>query len=167
MSYLLYKGDAFRGSYRSTQSVLVSPDAAKYFGFYANTGPTRNYSTGSPANALTANLDSNLSPGSDPYDGVYYGADEDNRLVKEKPALTGGILEQIGVYRIRDPEAIEFVKAALGNPRPEVRLTAVNAVQQMSVDLRPMFQTILQHIAADPEERRETRSAAEWVLGRR
>ena len=74
---LLYLGDAYRGTYRTTQSILSIPDARFDYGFYANTGATRNYGAGSPANGLFANLDSHLVSG-DIYTGLYGGADEDN-----------------------------------------------------------------------------------------
>jgi hypothetical protein len=75
--YLLYKGDKNRASYRTTQSILTIPDAAHSFGFYANTGATRNYSIGSPANGVFAGIDSNPVNPNDIYAGPYTGADED------------------------------------------------------------------------------------------
>jgi hypothetical protein len=71
---LLYKGDALRGTYRTTQSVITIPNAVWDYNFYYNTGPTRNY--GSPANGSNANLDSTPQTG-DIYNGPYIGADED------------------------------------------------------------------------------------------
>jgi hypothetical protein len=73
-NYILYKGDAFRGTYRTTQSIVAIPRASWSFGFYANTGPTRNYSVGSPVSG--ANLDS-FPLTSDIYNGPYFGQDED------------------------------------------------------------------------------------------
>jgi hypothetical protein len=70
----LYKGDAFRGTYRTTQSVIVIPDSQRDYGFYYNTGPTRNYGFGSPVNGAT--LDS-YPRTSDIYGGPYGGQDED------------------------------------------------------------------------------------------
>jgi hypothetical protein len=66
---LLYLGDAFRGTYRTSQSLLVTPDAATSSNFVAATGETRNYGYGSPANG--SNLDANL------VGGFWVGADED------------------------------------------------------------------------------------------
>jgi len=74
---LLYLVDAYRGTYRTTQSILSIPDARYDYGFYANTGATRNYGGGSPANGIFANLSSYLVSG-DIYTGLYGGADEDN-----------------------------------------------------------------------------------------
>ena len=71
---LFYKGDSFRQTYRTTQSILAIPGANYSYGFFANTGPTRNYGTGSPQNGLT--LDS-VPLTNDIYNGPYQGADED------------------------------------------------------------------------------------------
>jgi len=83
---LRYKGDANRGTYRTTQAIFVVPDKQVSNNFFANTGATRNYGAGSPANGST--LDSNAAT-PDIYDGPYTGADEDNtpydcRLWNEK-----------------------------------------------------------------------------------
>src|ERR1019366_2659165 len=60
---VLYKGDALRGTYRTTQSVITIPNAVWDYNFYYNTGPTRNYGYGSPANGSNANLDSTPQTG--------------------------------------------------------------------------------------------------------
>jgi hypothetical protein len=81
---LIYKGDAFRGSalfgsgYRTQQSLIAIPGAAHSTNPFQNTGATRNYSDGSPANGPNANLDSTPATG-DIYNGSYTGMDEDNR----------------------------------------------------------------------------------------
>lgn len=49
---------------------------ARSYNFYVNTGATRNYGYGSPANGPDANLDSH--PLGDLYQGLYSGLDEDN-----------------------------------------------------------------------------------------
>jgi hypothetical protein len=46
-------GDANRNTYRDTESVLVVPDIQQVSGFFPNTGQSRNYSVGSPANGST------------------------------------------------------------------------------------------------------------------
>jgi len=74
---LLYEGDAYRNTYRTTQSILAIPDIQYSYGSYANTGPTRNYSNGSPANGPTANLSSSPTNPNDLYNSPYAGADED------------------------------------------------------------------------------------------
>jgi len=78
---LLYEGDAFRGNpsllgsgYRVMQSMIAIPGAAHTYNAYQNTGETRNYGKGSPANGMTLQsypLSSNI------YTGPYGGADED------------------------------------------------------------------------------------------
>jgi hypothetical protein len=73
--YKLYKGDANRSTYRTTQSMFVIPNTKTSNNFQANTGPTRNYSLGSPVNGST--LDTTPST-TDIYNGSYHGADEDN-----------------------------------------------------------------------------------------
>lgn len=73
--FLLYKGDANRGSYRTTQSILVILDKQIYDNFSPSTGATRNYGAGSPAVGSTLSS-SPTSP--DIYNGPYTGADEDN-----------------------------------------------------------------------------------------
>jgi hypothetical protein len=74
---LRYKGDANRGTYRTTQAIFVAPDKQFNDNFFADAGPTRNYGLGSPANGPGSALSSNpASP--DMYNGPYVGADEDN-----------------------------------------------------------------------------------------
>jgi len=74
--WLTYKGDANRGTYRTTESLLVVPDAQKYGNLFARGGPTRNYALpSSPANGSSSNLSS--TPTGDPWRDPYSGADED------------------------------------------------------------------------------------------
>ena len=74
--YLLrYKGDANRGTYRTTQSIFVVPDKQFSNNFFVNAGSTRNYGWGSPANG---SILSSYATSPDIYDGPYAGADEDN-----------------------------------------------------------------------------------------
>ena len=74
--FLLYKGDANRGTYRTTESVLVIP-ALKYQGqVFARGGPTRNYQwPSSPRSGYFTNLSS--SPTGDLWNSPYSGSDED------------------------------------------------------------------------------------------
>ncbi len=51
--FLLYMGDAYRGTFRTSQSLLVTPDTQTSGSFQANVGQTRNYGYGSPANGST------------------------------------------------------------------------------------------------------------------
>jgi hypothetical protein len=74
--YLRYRGDAYRGTYRTTQSIFVAPAKQLYNNFFRNTGPTRNYGVGSPANNSTL---SSTPDTPDIYNGPYSGADEDNK----------------------------------------------------------------------------------------
>jgi hypothetical protein len=71
----LYKGDANRGTYRTTQSIFVVPDKQFSDNFFPNAGPTRNYGLGSPINGSVL---SSSPTTSDIYNGPYTGADEDN-----------------------------------------------------------------------------------------
>jgi hypothetical protein len=71
----LYEGDANRGTYRTQQAIFVVPDKQYDDNFFANTGPTRNYGYGSPANGSTL---SSYPTSPDIYNGPYAGADEDN-----------------------------------------------------------------------------------------
>lgn len=71
---MLYKGDAFRGTYRTNQSILLFTDARGVSDFLPNTGPTRNYGFDSPT---TGNTLSSYPLTSDIYYGPYFGADED------------------------------------------------------------------------------------------
>jgi hypothetical protein len=70
----LYLGDAYRGSYRTTQSLFVIPDIQTNNNFFSQTGATRNYGYGSPSNN---GLISSYLIDADPYDGRYGGSDED------------------------------------------------------------------------------------------
>jgi hypothetical protein len=73
-----YKGDAFRGTYRTTESLLVVPGAQKSGNLFARGGPTRNYQIpSSPANGFFANLSS--TPTGDMWNDPYTGADEDEK----------------------------------------------------------------------------------------
>jgi hypothetical protein len=76
--WLTYRGDAYRGTYRATESLLVVPGAQKYSNPpFARGGPTRNYQIpSSPAGGFGANLSS--TPTGDPWNDPYTGADEDN-----------------------------------------------------------------------------------------
>jgi hypothetical protein len=71
---LVYKGDAFRGTYRTTEAIFVVPDKQYYGNFFPNAGPTRNYGFESPANKSTL---SSYPTSPDIYNGPYAGADED------------------------------------------------------------------------------------------
>ncbi len=73
--FKLYKGDANRGTYRTTQSIFVVADKQFNDNFFANAGPTRNYGFGSPINGSTL---SSAPASSDIYNGPYTGDDEDN-----------------------------------------------------------------------------------------
>jgi hypothetical protein len=73
----IYGGDAYRGTYRTTQSILVLPtgqSTGTSTSFFAGTGPTRNYGIGSPVNGSTL---SSTPTTSDIFNGPYSGADED------------------------------------------------------------------------------------------
>ncbi len=72
----IYLGDAFRSSFRATQSVLAIPFATTGISTNAvkNTGATRSYGVGSPVNGSTL---STSPASSNIYDGPYIGADED------------------------------------------------------------------------------------------
>jgi hypothetical protein len=49
----IYMGDANRNTYRTTESIVVVPDTQTDSGFFPNTGATKNYGAGSPANGST------------------------------------------------------------------------------------------------------------------
>jgi hypothetical protein len=75
---ITYKGDAYRGTYRTTQSLLVVPDTRKTTPLFARAGPTRSYGVpSSPANGVNANLSS--TPLGDLWTDPYSGADEDEK----------------------------------------------------------------------------------------
>ncbi len=50
---LIYMGDAGRGTYRASESILAIPDVHGQTGFTQATGQTRNYGAGSRANGVT------------------------------------------------------------------------------------------------------------------
>jgi len=83
-------------------------------------------------------------------------------VVKQRQSrpLAGEVVQDVGLFNIREPEAIDFVKAALADRDPEFRRTALHAVQHMSVDTRSSFIAELERVAADPKEKAETRSLA-------
>ena len=49
----IYMGDANRGTYRATESILMQPDISTSSALFINTGQTRQYAYGSPANGST------------------------------------------------------------------------------------------------------------------
>ncbi len=49
----IYMGDGNRGTYRAAEQIQVVPDAQQGSGFFQDTGQTRNYGVGSPANGST------------------------------------------------------------------------------------------------------------------
>jgi hypothetical protein len=52
VSYI-YMGDAYRGTFRAAESIQVVPDVQQSSGFFQDTGQTRQYGYGSPANGST------------------------------------------------------------------------------------------------------------------
>src|SRR5713101_809021 len=52
----IYMGDANRGTYRTAEQIHVIPDLQNYSGYFEDTGQSRNYGQGSPANGPTSNL---------------------------------------------------------------------------------------------------------------
>ena len=76
--FLTYKGDAFRGTYRTTESVLFVPIYGLVQNFFFRGGPTRNYETpSSPVAGYSHNLSS--TPTGDLWIDPYTGADEDEK----------------------------------------------------------------------------------------
>jgi hypothetical protein len=57
---LIYIGDANRGTYRTAEQIHILPDLNNSSGFFQNTGKSRSYGKGSPANGVTLS-----SPGAD------------------------------------------------------------------------------------------------------
>jgi hypothetical protein len=71
----LYKGDANRGTYRTTEAVLAIPDTQTITDLFARGGATRNYSSfNSPVNGSVLSS----VPLGDIWNAPYSGADEDN-----------------------------------------------------------------------------------------
>ena len=66
LAQLLYNGNGFRNSYKTTQALSLSFSASTASGYFADTGLTTNYGAGSPYNGLSANLSSQDD------DPVYY-----------------------------------------------------------------------------------------------
>jgi len=75
---LIYKGDAGRGTFRTAEAITVSVGVNQVSGFIADTGETRNYGTGSPANGSTLS-------GMDE-DGIQYDCRLWNNKGKASPA---------------------------------------------------------------------------------
>jgi hypothetical protein len=77
---LIYMGDANRGTYRTTESIQITPDSRQSSGFFQDTGQTRNYGAGSPANGSTlSSLDE---------DGIQYDCHLWNDAAKATPAFS-------------------------------------------------------------------------------
>ncbi|MFN0169650.1 MAG: S-layer homology domain-containing protein, partial [Bryobacteraceae bacterium] len=109
--WLTYKGDALRGTYRTTESLLVVPSAQKYGNLFARGGPTRNYQIpSSPASgpSLTS------TPTGDLWTAPYIGADEDEirsdcRLWNDKGEADNSAMRGVGL--------------TFGNPVTQVNLS--------------------------------------------
>jgi len=101
LGWKAYKGDAFRQTYRTTESLLVIPSAQKYGNLFARGGPTRNYQIpSSPANGLFASLSS--TPTGDRWSDPYTGADEDEqrfdcRFWNDKGEADNSAMRGVGV----------------------------------------------------------------------
>jgi hypothetical protein len=76
--------------------------------------------------------------------------------------LEDEIIKDIGLARITNDEALAYVRAGFQNP--PLRITAVQAVGRMPKAVRDQFVSELQAVAADSDERPETRTAAQQVL---
>jgi len=50
---MIYMGDANRGTYRTTESIQITPDLQQSSGFFQDTGQSRNYGANSPRNGST------------------------------------------------------------------------------------------------------------------
>lgn len=65
--FLLYRGDANRGTFRTREIMTLAPDAHKAYGFLPSTGETKNYGYGSPANGVTLSSADDDGVGGDCY----------------------------------------------------------------------------------------------------
>ncbi len=62
--FLMYRGDANRGTYRTREFMTLVPDTQQAYGFDPSTTETKNYGYGSPANGVTlSNADEDGSGG--------------------------------------------------------------------------------------------------------
>ncbi len=84
--------------------------------------------------------------------------------VKKRPQarLESGLINDFGLLRTNNVEALEFIRNAFQNPA--ARESCVQAVGRMPRDVRTHFQTDLQRVAEDPDVPPELRSAAQQVL---
>jgi hypothetical protein len=71
-------------------------------------------------------------------------------------------IKSIGLARITNDEALEFVRAGFHDLSS--RFSAVQAVSHMPKDVRDRFASELQAVAEDPDERPDVRSTAQHVL---
>jgi len=126
-----YKGDASRGTYRTTESLLVVPDAQKYGSLFARGGPTRNYQIpSSPASGLLANLSS--TPTGDPWNGPYVGADEDGiqydcSLWNDRGEADNSVMRGVGVTFENPITQVNLY--GLGQDPLEPKLGGVNGIK--------------------------------------
>lgn len=74
-----YEGDAYRYTYRVSQSVLLIPGAQHNYPIFVNAGPTRNYGAGAPSGPPDSSGFPTLASVAPPdrYEGIYAGNDED------------------------------------------------------------------------------------------
>jgi hypothetical protein len=84
------------------------------------------------------------------------------RARPQKEYAAADAIKYIGLAQIANDEALEFVRAGFHDPPG--RFSAVQAISHMPKEVRDRFASELQTVAEDPDERPETRSAAQHVL---
>jgi hypothetical protein len=122
---MIYRGDAFRDTYRATELTWITPDTRRSFGFYKNTGTTVNYArTGclttvppgncppSPVNGLT--LSDQLPPNGD-NDGVEKDCYLWNESSPPNPTIAMGYYELFYPDLPLHQGSVEFV-GSVRNP---------------------------------------------------
>jgi hypothetical protein len=77
-----------------------------------------------------------------------------------------GALEQLGLAKTRNTEALAFIGKSLDSDNQFVREASVEAVDRLDPDIRANYSDQLNRIATDPKESERARTAAKAVLAK-
>ncbi|ADV83956.1 hypothetical protein AciPR4_3200 [Terriglobus saanensis SP1PR4] len=78
--------------------------------------------------------------------------------------LTSSVIRQLGLSRIRLPEAVNFISSNLNQEDEFLRASAVDAASRLDKDTRAQFSSQLNRIASDPKETQYVRQQAAEAL---
>lgn len=105
--------------------------------------------------------------------GILYSYPEDAEKIRyvlhavrqrNDPEITRGFIQGFGLEHSTNELALEFIREGLSNPR--TRAVSLEAIERLPVNTRGHFDATLLRIAADPDEKKADRDAAQKLLKR-